>query len=277
MIINGKEIATRLYAQLKERRTKIARPLTLGVLIMGTDPVIEQFVQIKSHAAQKLDIGVTTVHMPVFMSLSGATRADQVADSIKELSSHSDAVIVQLPLPPHIDIDRVLCAIPPEKDVDALNPAVSEEAKLVHAPVALAVLEILKSAGIETAGKKVAVVGAGRLVGAPCALLLREYGASVAVLTEGESLQPLKDADIVISGAGKAGLIQPDDLKEGVVLIDAGTSESAGEIRGDIDPACAEIASVFTPVPGGVGPIAVAMIFKNFLDLVEKKGKSPAS
>lgn len=271
MVINGKEIADGLYAQLKERRGKIARPLTLGVLIMGTDPVVEQFVRIKSRTAARLDIGVTTVHMPVFMSLSGATRTDQIVAAVKELASHSDGVIVQLPIPAHIDIDAVLAAIPPEKDVDALNPSVSLSEQLVHAPVALAVLEILKSAGVDPAGKNVAVVGAGRLVGAPCALLLREEGASVAVITEGESLQPLQDADIVISGTGKAGLIKPGDIREGSVLIDAGTSESAGEIRGDIDPACAQVASVFTPVPGGVGPISVAMIFKNFLDLVERK------
>jgi methylenetetrahydrofolate dehydrogenase (NADP+)/methenyltetrahydrofolate cyclohydrolase len=136
--------------------------------------------------------------------------------------------------------------------------------------VAEAISEILVRVNFSAAGKKAVVVGAGRLVGAPAIELLKDIGAHVSVITHTEgSLDELKDADIVVLGAGEPGLVKPEMLKEGVVLIDAGTSESAGKLAGDASPECAEVASVFTPVPGGIGPIAVAMIFKNLFTLAK--------
>jgi methylenetetrahydrofolate dehydrogenase (NADP+) / methenyltetrahydrofolate cyclohydrolase len=118
------------------------------------------------------------------------------------------------------------------------------------------------------------VVGAGRLVGAPAIELLKDLGAEVSVVTDVHgSLLDLKDADIVVLGAGKPALVKPEMLKPGVVLIDAGTSnppQGGSTVVGDADPRCAEVASVFTPVPGGIGPIAVAMLFKNLFALARK-------
>jgi 5,10-methylene-tetrahydrofolate dehydrogenase/methenyl tetrahydrofolate cyclohydrolase len=169
-------------------------------------------------------------------------------------------VLVQLP---HPQADALLAQIPPDKDVDALGLAPK-----VLAPVAGAVKEILARSDIEVRGKKAIVVGEGRLVGKPISRMLRDMGAEVSVVTlEQGSLAELKDADIVVSGAGSPHLIQPEMLKPGVILIDAGTSESGGRMVGDCDPACADAASVFTPVPGGVGPVAVAMLFKNLSTL----------
>ena len=183
----------------------------------------------------------------------------------------TDAIIVQLPLPDAVDVNAALSSIPPGKDVDALNPRHSIE-RFVEAPVALAVVEILERAKVDIAGKRAVVVGAGRLVGAPTASLLKKYGADVSMFTlEQGSIEDLKGADIVVLGAGKPGFIKPEHLKKGVALIDAGASEQAGKIRGDADPACAEVASVFSPVPGGVGPVAVAMIFRNLKTLIEKE------
>lgn len=139
---------------------------------------------------------------------------------------------------------------------------------LLHAPVAEALREVLLRAGVEPRGKRAVVVGAGRLVGGPAAELLRELGADVSVVTEHDgSLHDLKNADIAVLGAGNPGMVTPEMLKEGVVLIDAGTSEQGGKVQGDASPECEQRASVFTPVPGGVGPIAVAMIFKNLFQL----------
>jgi methylenetetrahydrofolate dehydrogenase (NADP+)/methenyltetrahydrofolate cyclohydrolase len=141
-------------------------------------------------------------------------------------------------------------------------------------PVAGAIVEIFVRNGVSASGKKAVVVGAGKLVGTPAAQLLRDLGAHVTVVTHTRgSLEELKDADIVVLGAGEPGLVKPEMLKQGVVLIDAGTSESSGKLAGDADPACAHVASVFTPVPGGVGPIAVAMIFKNLLTLARMAQK----
>ena len=135
-------------------------------------------------------------------------------------------------------------------------------------PVAEAIKEVLRLHDVRPRGKIAVVVGAGRLVGAPAAKLLRELGAEVSVITQTSgSLVELKTADIVVLGVGEPGFIKTEMLKQDVVLIDAGTSEQGGKLAGDADPACISVASVFTPVPGGIGPIAVAMIFKNLSDL----------
>lgn len=266
MIVDGKSIAEELHASLRTRRDSISRPITLGILVSAADSVIESFVRIKSQVADKLDIRLERVDL-----LENASTADAIS-AVTALASRSDAIIVQLPLANNLDTDAILSEIPKEKDVDAINLKISYEQHIVRAPVACAVVEILKRSNIEVSGKKIVVIGAGRLVGAPTAALLSSLGGDVSLITLDEgSMSDLKDADIIVSGAGQPGLIRPDHIKEGVVIIDAGTSEQGGMVRGDADPACADKASVFTPVPGGVGPVAVAMIFSNLLDLIETR------
>lgn len=266
MTIDGRAIAEDLYASLKARRSLIERPITLGIVVSGANPVIESFVRIKRSAAERLDVAMVRVDLPDAASTEDARLA------VEELTSRADAVIVQLPLLAGLDTNAVLSAIPKEKDVDAINPDISDADRPVRAPVALAVVEMLKRGNVSVGGKKTVVVGAGRLVGAPSAALLRELCADVTMFTLDEgSIDDLKEADIIVCGAGNPGFIKPEHIKEGAAIIDAGASEQGGVIRGDADPACAQKASVFTPVPGGVGPVAVAMIFKNLLDLVEKK------
>lgn len=262
MRVDGRQIADGVYASLLARRKSLFRAPRLGIFVSGADPVIESFVRIKRRAAGVLDIELERVDFDAQMGTDAACAA------VSRLAEGTDGVIVQLPLPKGLDTDRILTAIPRDKDVDGVNPSVSE--RLVQAPVALAVVEILQSANIEIPGKRAFVVGEGRLVGRPVAALLRTMGAEVHVLTlEKGDMSDMREADIVVSGAGSPECIKPEHLKEGVALVDAGTSESAGKVVGDADPACAEKATLFTPVPGGVGPVAVAMIFRNLLDLVE--------
>lgn len=264
MIVNGKLIAEGIYTELADFFT--AHKAKLGIVVVGENPVIEQFVRIKTRAAERLGIEMIRINLP-----ESATTTD-VITAIERLGQTTDALIAQLPLPKAVDINAVLSSIPPGKDVDALNPRHSVE-HFVGAPVALAVIEILEKSGVEIAQKRAVVVGAGRLVGAPSAELLKKLGANVSMFTlEEGSIADLKDADIVVSGAGNPGFIKPEHLKRGVALIDAGASEQAGKVRGDADPACAEVASVFSPVPGGVGPVAVAMIFRNLRTLIEQQG-----
>ncbi|TSC68899.1 MAG: methylenetetrahydrofolate dehydrogenase (NADP+) / methenyltetrahydrofolate cyclohydrolase [Parcubacteria group bacterium Gr01-1014_56] len=243
MIIDGKKIANEILDGLHGT-------YTLGI-VMGSDTTSNSFVRMKERAAARVGVVVKRFSAEEF---------DQALVC--------DGVIVQLPI---ADAEALLAKIPPQKDVDALG-----KSPLVHAPVAEAVKEVLTRAGVAVKNKKAVVVGTGRLVGMPCAELLREMGADVSVVTllQG-SLGELKNAEIVVLGAGSPGLIKPEMLKPGVVLIDAGTSEQSGKVVGDADPACAEVASVFTPVPGGIGPIAVAMIFKNLFVLAaeKKRGK----
>ena len=264
MVIDGRVIAENIYSQLSQRREKVRRPIRLGIVVGGADPVIEQFVRIKTKAAARLDVEMVRV------DLADTATTGEAIEVVHEFAPTVDALIVQLPLPKGIDVNAVLSEIPHEKDVDAINPRHSSDRR-VDAPVALAVVEVLQRSHVETEGKRAVVVGGGRLVGAPTAILLTQLGADVSMFTlEEGSIEDLKDADIVVCGAGQPGMVKPEHLKQGVALVDAGASESAGKVVGDCDPACAEKAAVFTPVPGGIGPIAVAMIFRNLLDLVEK-------
>lgn len=267
MILDGRIIADEIYAALAERVRALPGAPRLGILAVGDNPVASSFIGVKTRAAERLGISV------VYRAIALGSSTEDVQRAVCELADASDAVIVQLPLPPHIDTDDVLSAIPPEKDVDAIRPGVSEAERLVRAPVALAVEEILSRSGVSLNGTRAAVVGSGRLVGKPVAAFLSSRGADVSVFQKGDSLKALASADIVVLGAGEPGVVHPTYLKRGVVLIDAGTSEVGGRVAGDADPECANVASVFTPVPGGVGPVAVAMIFRNLLDVSEKKSK----
>lgn len=237
MIIDGRHIAEEIIAGLGDS----LRGKKLGIVVGVQDAATDSFVRIKTRVAERLGVEV-------------------IRGELSELSQTCDGIIVQLP---HPNAEELIAAIPSEKDLDAIGPK-----PLVRTPVAEAIGEVLSRANVTALGKKAVVVGKGRLVGAPAAELLKELGAQVVVVTQTQgSLTDLKDADIVVLGAGEPGFIGPDMIKEGVVLIDAGTSEAAGKLMGDAQPACAQKASVFTPVPGGIGPIAVAMIFKNLYEL----------
>jgi methylenetetrahydrofolate dehydrogenase (NADP+)/methenyltetrahydrofolate cyclohydrolase len=241
VIIDGKKIAEEIIASLGDS----LKGKKLGIVVGIEDPATLSFVKIKTRIAERLGVEVER-------------------GELSELVNTCDGIIVQLP---HPKAEELIAAIPPEKDLDAIgkNP-------IVRTPVAEAISEVLSRAGVAAAGKKVVVVGKGRLVGAPAAELLKDLGAQVTVVTQTQgSLDELRDADIVVLGAGEPGLVGPDMIKEGVVLIDAGTSEAGGKLTGDAQPGCARVASVFTPVPGGIGPIAVAMIFKNLYELARRR------
>ena len=210
MIIDGKKIADEILAGLGGQ----LRGTTLGIVMNAGDAATVSFVKIKTRVAERLGVHVTEY-----------TPAD-IAAALKEC----EAVVVQLPID---GADALLAQVPQNKDID----------NYPQAPVAAAVAEILARAGVEPKNKKAVVVGEGALVGKPVAQMLRAMGADVSVVSlERGSLDELKTADIVVSGAGSPGLIKPGMLKPGVVLIDAGTSESAGKVVGDCDPSCAEVA-----------------------------------
>jgi methylenetetrahydrofolate dehydrogenase (NADP+)/methenyltetrahydrofolate cyclohydrolase len=264
MIINGKAIAEDILSSLEIERASFDASPTLGVLMSAGDAATESFIRIKSRAAARLGVEVTRTE------LAPSATTEEAMHALMGLLARTEGVIVQLPLPQGVDAERVLKTVPNSHDVDALG----QMPHRVLAPVAGAVKEIIERHKVAVKDKKAIVIGAGRLVGQPCADLLYGLGAHVSVITtEQGSLSELKGADILMLGAGSPGMVKPGMLKPGVVLIDAGTSEAGGKLMGDAEPACAEIASLFTPVPGGVGPIAVAMIFKNLFSLARARGQ----
>ena len=265
MIVDGRNIASEILAEVKANiapRTPVVRAITIR-----PTSATESYLRIKMQSAEEAGMRLDVVRLPEEAS------EDQVIEAIR--ADGADAVIVQLPIPGTLSWERILHEIPLEKDADVLSDAAylrfeqGEEGALVP-PVAAGVLEILARSGVDVRGKNAVVVGRGQLVGKPCAIALTRLGAKVTVVDKSTEHPEAvyADADIIVSGAGKAHLITPDMVKEGVVLIDAGTSGASGAVVGDIDPACAEKASVFTPVPGGVGPVAVSCLFSNTAKLV---------
>ncbi len=266
MIIDGKKIAAEILAEVKSEREGLPA-LVVRAVVVAPGAATHSYLKIKSLRAEDAGMELEVVQLPEGSSTDDCIEAVEAPGA--------DAVIVQLPLPEKIDAEKVLDLIPAVLDADVLG-AISRGA-FAHGlegallpPVVDAVREILERADVSIEGKSVVVVGDGWLVGNPVSTWLTLQGAEVFVITKSTpDLSVLKTADIVVSGAGSPHLIQPEMLKEGVVLIDAGTSEANGVIAGDIAPACAEHALVFTPVPGGVGPIAVACLFRNVIKLLK--------
>jgi methylenetetrahydrofolate dehydrogenase (NADP+) / methenyltetrahydrofolate cyclohydrolase len=262
MIVDGKKIANRLYDTLRDEIGKMEHAPTLGILTCAPNFETEKYLALKEKKAS--DIGVATL----VTRLTASASTEEVLAALAELVTNTDGVVVQLPLPEHIDASVITAAIPSSHDVDALNPHTTK----VLSPVVGALKEILLEHGIIPEKKHVTIIGSGKLVGLPAYKWFIEQGAYVSVVTKdtadiGYYTRP---ADVIVSGAGVPGLLTPEMVKEGVVILDAGTSEEGGELRGDTDPLCAEKAALFTPVPGGIGPITIAVLLKNVVELSRK-------
>lgn len=250
------------------------KKIRLGVVMVGKDPVIEKFVAQKKKAAE--EIGIDVRIYPFDAAITTNELRKRIAELVHE--PRNTGIIIQLPLPAHINKQYILNAIPPEKDVDVLSSRATGNFIVgkgrVMPPVAGAIKALLEAYEIPYQNKHIAILGAGNLVGRPVALWLLQEGVSLSVITE-ETDHPerlVREADIVISGIGKPHFVKGDMLKEGVVIIDAGTSESAGKLVGDIDPeSVSSKASYLTPVPGGVGPVTIAMLLKNLVTLAMRK------
>jgi len=258
MIINGRQMAEEIRSDLRGKLT--GRKLRLVIISVGDNLVTAKYLALKQKFGE--EIGAEIVVQEFASGISQAELAERLRQLADDWSVHG--VVVQLPLPKHLKTGDLFSLIPPEKDVDALSP----EARVLS-PVVGAIKEILTQQKISPKEKKVVVVGRGKLVGRPAAVWLAQEGAEVSVV-DLETPKPekiLKQADIIVSGAGCPGLITPNMIKQGTVLIDAATSELGGRLVGDVDPACAEKCAVLTPVPGGVGPLTIAYLFKNLVDL----------
>ncbi|OGG48787.1 hypothetical protein A3G63_02885 [Candidatus Kaiserbacteria bacterium RIFCSPLOWO2_12_FULL_52_8] len=271
MIVDGRALAREILARVKARATNLPKPPRILAIAANETPSTRSYLSIKQRRAEEAGCVLTFIQMPDNTSTAALHAA--------VLSADADAVIVQLPLPAGVDTKAVCDAIQLEKDADVLSSSARErfeggDTAALLPPVVGAVKEILMANNVGLDGKNAVVVGSGFLVGAPVATWLRQQGAEVVVVTSksGNLKEALLNADIVVSGAGSPHLIKPDVLTQGVILIDAGTSESNGEVVGDADPTCAEKCSFFTPVPGGMGPLAVAKLFENAVTLAERSG-----
>lgn len=269
MRIDGKAIAEEVRAELKAQVEKMYQPPRLGVIIAQETFIVRKFVDIKEAFAEGIGVTVTEKKLDPL-----ATQQD-LLQAVFHVTEECDGMIVQLPLPHQMDVEVVRQILPASHDVDLLGVTAYEQFVQnrlpLLPPVVGAIAEILHRNGYSPKGRKVAIIGEGRLVGAPALEWAKRMGATVTVLARNSeaSATTLREADIIISGTGVPGLIKPSMVKEGVILLDAGTSEVGGKLVGDIDPQCESKAALFTPTPGGIGPLTVAMVFKNLLKLME--------
>lgn len=263
MIVDGKSIAEEIFSDLKEQVASLPRKPVLSAIVSAPNFETKKFLALKKKKADEIGVAVEVIELPHDVTTESAIAA------IKKAVGVSDGIVVQLPFPEHIDRDALIVAIPETHDVDAF---LLKDEKVLP-PVVGAVAEVLKSAQVEVGGKKAVVVGKGRLVGLPVFEWLIEKGAEVEVVAKDTPhiASHTKDADIIVLGAGSPGLLTTDMIKEGVVILDAGTSEEGGKLHGDADPRCALKASLFTPVPGGIGPITVAVLLRNLVVLSSRK------
>ena len=268
MIIDGKQIAERIYSELTNTISHLLSAPHMTIITCAPTAATQTYLTYKTAAATRVGVLATIITLPP------DSTTDDCMVAIARASIQTDGIVVQLPLPKHIDTDIVINAIPASLDIDGLRYPKAQTNFLP--PVAGAVAEIARTHGVTFRNKQAVVVGYGRLVGQPCAAYLKASDATVEVITDtivGEEAR-IKAADVLVLGTGQPGLITPDMIKDDVMVFDAGTAEVGDRLRGDADPSCAEKASLYTPVPGGIGPITIALLLKN---CVQAQNQQPAA
>ncbi len=271
--IDGKEISQMVKDELKERVKKEKIEATLAVIQVGSDPASTVYVGNKKKACEYIGIRSLAFELPE------ETKEEELLDLVRELNEREDVdgILVQLPLPTHMDEDKVIQTISPKKDVDGFHPQ-SVGALSIGQPgfvscTPAGVIQLLKRSGVEIEGKECVIVGRSNIVGKPMALLMLRENATVTVChSRTKDLKEVtRRADILIVAIGKPGFITKEYVKEGAVVIDVGIHRGAdNKLCGDVDFEGVEpVASAITPVPGGVGPMTIAMLMNN---CVEAKG-----
>jgi len=285
ILIDGKKIRDQILEKVKKEVSTLSfKPVFCDVLI-GDDPASIQYVQMKARNAEMVGIHFYNANFPASISTEDLIKEIQILNKVSNMCG----IIVQLPLPIHLDKRAVLDAIDPQLDVDCLGTVASEKfyngGNTVGFPTALACMALLDSLNLDLKGKIIVVLGQGELVGKPTAELLHSRGLTYQPVTSKTVNKEnfLLQADVVISGMGKGKYITGNMIKYGAILIDAGTSEEGSSplgdrknIIGDVDlESVKNVASFVSPVPGGVGPVTIAMLLNNVLMVAKKIHLTP--
>jgi methylenetetrahydrofolate dehydrogenase (NADP+)/methenyltetrahydrofolate cyclohydrolase len=274
VILNGNLIRDQIKAELRPRIERLRRPPGLAVVLVGDNPASEIYVRHKTKTSAELGIYSETLTPPASIS------TDELIALVDGLAQRDeiDGILVQLPLPAHIDAQKVLLRVPPEKDVDGFHPcnigAVATGRPAPKACTPAGIIEILKRYQIPIAGQHAVVVGRSDIVGKPAALLLLHENATVTIChSKTRDLAAIcRQADILVAALGRPGTITREHIKPGATVIDVGTTRVEGKLLGDVDPAAAmELAGAYTPVPGGVGPLTIAMLMSNTVASAERR------
>lgn len=275
-IIDGKAISAEIKEELKEKVAEYKKQgveITLAVVKVGNDPASAVYVRNKEKACEYVGITSRTLALPE------ETTEEELLKVVNDLNEDKavNGILVQLPLPKHIDESKVLLAIDSNKDVDGFHPVnvgkmvIGEETFLPCTPAGI--IEMLKRTDVEISGKECVVIGRSNIVGKPMSMLMLKENATVTIAhSRTKDLKEVtKRADILIAAIGKAKFVTADYVKEGAVIIDVGIDrDENGKLCGDVDfDSVSQVASAITPVPGGVGPMTVTMLLVNCLRSVE--------
>ena len=260
-LIDGKALAERIRSGIADEVRELGE-IGLATVLVGEDPASDIYIRLKHKAATEAGMNAKDIR------LAGQTTEEELLEQVAQLDDDDtiDGVLVQLPLPEHIDEARVIRTIDPIKDVDGLHPlnfgqlVLGRPGHVGATPVG--VMRLLEEYDVPLEGAKAVVVGRSDIVGKPAALLLLHANATVTVChSRTKDLGAVtREADVLVVAVGRASVIGPDDVKEGAAVIDVGMNRGDEGVVGDVDPAVAERAGLITPVPGGVGPMTIAML-----------------
>ena len=277
-IISGTQLASQIKSNVAQQISQYVaqgkRAPGLAVILVGADPASQVYVGSKRKSCAEIGITSQSYDLPE------TTTEQALLELIEELNQdiEVDGILVQLPLPKHIDSTKVIEQISPEKDVDGFHPynvgRLCQRIPTLRACTPYGVMKLLETTGISFYGKHAVIVGASNIVGRPMALELLLAGCTVTVthrFTE-DLASHIRQADILVVAVGKPKFIKGEWIKEGAVVVDVGINRLEGKLVGDVEfDIAAQRASYITPVPGGVGPMTVAMLMQNTLSAYEKQ------
>jgi methylenetetrahydrofolate dehydrogenase (NADP+)/methenyltetrahydrofolate cyclohydrolase len=266
-IIDGKALALKVRAQVADEVAAFGEPVCLATVLVGDDPASHVYVGSKHKASSEAGIDSRDHRFPE------ATPESEILELLEDLNADDavDGILVQLPLPPHMDEAKVTRAVDPAKDVDGFHPLNAGLLYLgepLHVPATpLGVMRMLAEYEVELKGADAVVIGRSEIVGKPMAMLLLAEHATVTICHSRtvDLAAHTRRADVLVAAIGRPGFVTPDMVKPGATVIDVGVTRTDEGLRGDVDKAVAEVAGLMTPVPGGVGPMTIAMLLSNTL------------
>jgi len=265
--MDGRALAAKLRAEVADDVRELGEPVCLATILVGDDPASHVYVGKKHEASHEAGIE-SRDHR-----LAEDTPESDVLDLVAELNADEDVdgILVQLPLPAHMDEPGVTRSVDPAKDVDGFHPLNAGRlflGKPLHVPATpLGIMALLAEYEVELEGRRAVVIGRSEIVGKPVAMLLLAKHATVTICHSRtrDLAEHTRAADILVAAVGRPGLVTPDMVKPGAVVVDVGVNRNESGLVGDVDPAVAEVAGLLSPVPGGVGPMTIAMLLRNTL------------
>ncbi len=266
-LIDGRALAAKVRAQVAEEVSELGESVCLATVLVGEDPASHIYVSRKHEASAGAGIDSRDHRFPE------ATPESEILDLIAELNADDevDGILVQLPLPEHMDEAKVTWSVDPAKDVDGLHPLNAGRLLLgqpLHVPATpLGVMRMLEEYDVPLKGAEAVVIGRSEIVGKPMAILLLAEHATVTICHSRtvDLAQHTRRADVLVAAVGRAGFVTPDMVKSGAAVIDVGVNRTESGIAGDVDKTVFEVAGFMTPVPGHVGPMTIAMLLSNTL------------